>query len=285
LQRSSFYLFHSLDTNTGPCFNASFGFMCIDLRCTRKCAGCHRTATNRERGFKIDISLPCDADDCAENVVSIQSCIDAFFGVESVPDYKCTCCNQSGHCQKQYSLVEPAEILVCYVKWFIPDRGIKDKGQQFRLHKNKCGLSTYRNIVIPVEDSSAGSSAKYGLCGLVFHNGRSIDTGHFTCVGRASTCVAGRCSGMVNATQTCDEHGWRFWNDGEVSKPLCFNDAIRQATNYSIQSLDTDGHPILNSESSTPAMFFYTRLADDSSHSLVSRWAFCTRGDTWREGM
>lgn len=235
-----------------------------------------------ERFYKVDLPVPCDelpAGGSAGNLISFQECLDSFCDGETLESFTCGSCKETTHAssQRQLSFNLTGEVMVFFMKWFV---NVKT-GNTIEIQKIKSRLTGYMTIKIP------GQTSKYGLCGIVFHRGRTTNQGHFICVGRASSCVARKCTGMVNATQTCEHHGWWFWNDREVTGPSCLVDAIRKATDYSSTSLGTDSHPILNSETVVPAMLFYTRLAedDDSEDSLVPRWALCNRGDTWREGI
>jgi hypothetical protein len=121
--------------------------------------------------------------------------------------------------------------MAMYIQWFI---NVKTGATQ-TYKKINARLTGYMTIEIP------HMKTKYGLCGIVFHNGETTNEGHFTCVGRASSCVARKCTGMVNSTKNCEHYGWRFWNDRSVSQPLCFNDAIKAATKDPSLSYGDDG--------------------------------------------
>jgi len=270
-------------TYTGSRFNAIFGCVCCHLRYTTQCSKCSHEYGAVNVIYKVDLPVPRELSACssAGNLISFQHCVDSFFEREILEKLTCPSCNKTtfSSSSRRLSFSLTGEIVVFSMQWFV------NVGNNSEILRIRCSLTGYMTIEIPGQTSF--TTGKYGLCGIVFHCGSSRNKGHFICVGRASRCVARKCTGMVNATQTCEHHGWRLWNDACVSESLCFNDAIQMATGNSTASIGADGYRILNCDSILPAMLFYTRLADDdgSDDSLGPRWALCNRGDTWREGI
>jgi hypothetical protein len=240
--------------------------------------------------FKIDLAVPREipAGNSSKNQIKIQDFLNLFLEEEILAEFTCDNC-MTKTCWSstlQHWFTMTSDIMVFFLKWFVyvPD---STNPENLIAEKVNTEITEYMTIKIPVHNAVTSSSSTYGLCGIVFHHGHSKNSGHFTFVGRASSCVARKCNGMMNATQSCEEHGWRFWNDAVVSEPLCFNDAVQRATEYTNPSFGTDGHPILKSDKFAPAMLFYTRLGDDngSDDSQVPQWALCNRGDAWRAGI
>ena len=243
-----------------------------------------RESDSLELGLEIALPddqhrLPEDSSTAVENVVwSLQQILDIEFGVQALNDYTCPFCLQSNCSSRKISCIQdPPEILKVTLKWFNSATEAK------KLRK----LKNYQEVSINVRDSQTGPiyPARYGLYGIIFHHGKALTSGHYTCIGRGSGCASlDNCEGLCTGCRDvkCSAAGWRFWNDDSVSEPKSLNEAITAATEL---KKPYDGLIGLDSrKGKSPYILLLARMSTEGTFDpSVPQCALCHRGQDWRQ--
>lgn len=222
--------------------------------------------------------LPCSGSAC---FATMQQCLDSYFSEELVDSYVCSRCRSKTAASRKFRCIATApEILMITLRW--PVNALK---------KEPAAICGYKKIYLNVENPHLNGevlfTANYALCGLIFHHGLRIGSGHYTYAGLGSGCaVLASCSGNLQGNRKCGSSGWRHWDDATVSQSLDFNTCMRTVLKTPSGAL-YHGEPILDSVKTTPYVFFYARMEDRQNGFApsVPGCALCSHGNVWRSGL
>jgi hypothetical protein len=253
------------------------------------CSHCNQTWNSGSSELGLETALPDDqhrppevnSTSVKKVVWSLQQILDFDFGVEAMEeDFRCSLCSQrNSTSRKILCMEEPPEILKVTIKWFSSATQTKKSRK----------LINYQEVEINVRESQTSPvyPARYGLYAIIFHHGKTLAGGHYTCIGRGSGCVSiGNCEGLCagNRNVKCSTAGWRLWNDNQVSEPKSLNESITAATQLS--RLHNGLVALDSSRGISPYIFFFARIRTEGTFDpSVPQCALCDRGQGWRQSL
>uniref|UniRef100_A0A914XFW4 Ubiquitin carboxyl-terminal hydrolase n=1 Tax=Plectus sambesii TaxID=2011161 RepID=A0A914XFW4_9BILA len=131
------------------------------------CANCSRSS---ERVAKFQsLQLP------IENIKSLTEALKAYFGSETLEDYRCDQCNMRGSVEQRAELTRlPPVVVIQLNRYFFDNKGKKKKFNHPVQFRRKMSFVQYA-----ADESEAREEAQYELCAVMVHQGTGADSGHY----------------------------------------------------------------------------------------------------------